>query len=122
LFSLSPSPTSSRISGTLRSITFLGFPITSRAKATFSKTVLSGRSLKSWNTVPTFRRRYGTFHGDRWAMSFPATQMLPRLGSSSFSRRRMNVDFPDPDGPTTKTNSPLRTSMLTSSRATTESL
>jgi hypothetical protein len=47
--------------------------MTSRAKPTFSNTVFSGSSLKSWNTVPMFRRRYGTFHGDRVAMFLPAT-------------------------------------------------
>jgi hypothetical protein len=34
----------------------------------------------------------------------------------------MNVDLPEPDGPTTNTNSLLPTSTETSSRATTESL
>src|SRR5438067_2324920 len=45
-----------------------------------------------------------------------------RVGSSSFSRRRISVDLPDPDGPTTKTNSPLPISSETSARALTESL
>jgi hypothetical protein len=31
----------------------------------------------------------------------------PDVGSSSFSRRRTTVDFPEPEAPTTKTNSPL---------------
>jgi hypothetical protein len=55
-------------------------------------------------------------------MFLPATKMLPRVGSSSLRRRRMNVDFPDPEGPTMKTNSPFCTSTLTSSSATTLSL
>src|SRR5918996_1400279 len=55
-------------------------------------------------------------------MFLPATQMLPRVGSSSFSRRRMNVDLPEPVGPTINTNSPLPISTDTLSRATTLSL
>ena len=34
--------------------------MTSSANATFSNTVLFGRSLKSWNTHPMLRRKYGT--------------------------------------------------------------
>ena len=40
-------------------------------------------------------------------MSLPATQMRPESGFSSLSRRRMRVDFPEPVGPTRKTNSCL---------------
>ena len=36
---------------------------------------------------------------------------------SSRSNRRRKVDFPDPDGPMRKANSPLSTSIETSSRA-----
>jgi hypothetical protein len=45
--------------------------------------------------------------------------MSPLLASSSLRSRRMNVDLPEPDAPTMKTNSPFSTSTLTSSRATT---
>src|SRR5213078_4650078 len=51
-------------------------------------------------------------------MSLPATQMVPESGSSSLVRRCRNVDFPDPDGPTRKTNSPLAMSTEHSRRAT----
>src|ERR1700730_13744378 len=51
-------------------------------------------------------------------MSLPATQMLPSSGRSSLVVKRMNVDFPDPDGPTRNTNSPFWMSMQTSRRAT----
>src|SRR5947209_20584515 len=64
------------------------------------------------------RRRYGTFQLDRLAMSLPATQMRPESGSCSLSSRRMNVDLPEPDGPTRKTNSPFWMSTLTSLSAT----
>src|SRR6266576_915886 len=51
-------------------------------------------------------------------MSLPATQMMPVSGSSSLVRRRRKVDFPDPDGPTRKTNSPLEMSTEASRSAT----
>src|SRR6266498_1860661 len=92
-------------------------PITSRAKATFSRTVLLGRSLKSWNTQPIARRSAGTFQEASRFNSLPATHMRPALGRSSLISRRMKVDLPEPDWPTTKTNSPLPISTETSSRA-----
>src|SRR4051812_5620061 len=51
-------------------------------------------------------------------MSLPATQIVPESGSSSFVSRRRNVDFPEPDGPTRKTNSPLAMSTEQSRSAT----
>src|SRR5687767_3287559 len=55
-------------------------------------------------------------------MSLPATQMRPPSGSSSLFRRRMNVDLPEPDGPTRKTNSPFWMSADASRSATTSPL
>src|SRR5215216_2948723 len=88
---LSWRPTSFSTSGTVRSIECRRAPMTSRAKATFSRTVLLDSSLKSWNTQPMERRRAGTF------------QEASRLSSL----------------PTTKTNSPLAISTDTSSSAST---
>ena len=48
-------------------------PITCRANATFSDTVLLGSSRKSWNTVPIWRRSRGTFQPARRLISLPAT-------------------------------------------------
>ncbi len=93
--------------------------MTSRAKATFSYTVLLLSSLKSWNTLPIERRRAGTFHDCRRFSSLPATQMLPEVGRSSLVSRRRKVDLPEPLWPTTKTNSPFLTSTETSSSAAT---
>ena len=59
-FTLSSSPTNSKVALTLRRISTLGVSITSNAKATFSKTVFLGNSLKFWNTTPILRRKYGT--------------------------------------------------------------
>ena len=55
-------------------------------------------------------------------MSLPATKMWPVSGVSSLFRRRMNVDLPDPEAPTRKTNSPLSISTLASRSATVEVL
>ncbi len=69
-----------------------------------------------------FRRRNGTFHIESFPMFLPATKISPFVGSSSFSSSRISVDFPEPEGPTTNTNSPLPISRFTSPSATTESL
>ena len=42
-----------------------------------------------------------------------------RVGSISLSKRRMIVDLPDPEAPTTKTKSPFSITNETSLRATT---
>jgi hypothetical protein len=94
-------------------------PCTLRAYATFSDAVRLGSSLKSWKTQPTFRRRSGTFERFSRLRSRPPTKMRPPVGSSSFRRRRIMVDLPEPDAPTTKTNSPLSMAKETSFRATT---
>ncbi|SHX01688.1 Uncharacterised protein [Mycobacteroides abscessus subsp. abscessus] len=39
------------------------------------------------------------------------------MGSSSANSSRMNVDFPEPEGPMRNTNSPLSISRLTLSNA-----
>ena len=89
--------------------------MTSMANATFSYTVLFGRSLKSWNTHPMLRRSWGTFQWLSCEMSRPATTIRPLVACSSRSRSLRKVDFPEPDGPTRKTNSPFWTSAVTSS-------
>ena len=92
-------------------------PITCRAKATFWKTVLLGSSRKSWNTVPISRRSCGTLRSGRRDSSRPATKTDPDVAFSSRSARRSRVDLPEPDWPTTKTNSPRSTSRDTPSTA-----
>jgi hypothetical protein len=63
------------------------------------------------------RRRAGTFQEASRFSSLPATQMRPLVGRSSLVSRRRKVDLPEPDWPTTNTNSPLPMSTDTSSRA-----
>jgi hypothetical protein len=43
--------------------------------------------------------------------------ILPWVGSISFRRSRITVDLPEPDAPTTNTNSPLSIVKDTPSRA-----
>ena len=43
--------------------------------------------------------------------------MVPRVGTSSRSSSRRNVDLPEPDGPIRKTNSPLSIDTVTRSSA-----
>ena len=85
----------------------------------FSEAVRFGRSLKSWNTQPTFRRSSGTFERLRRTRSRPPTTIRPSVASSSLRMRRTTVDFPEPEAPTTKTNSPLSMVNETFSSATT---
>ena len=85
----------------------------------FSAAVRFGSSLKSWKTQPRFRRRSGTLEPLRRPRSRPPTMILPPVGSTSFSRSRMSVDLPDPDAPTTKTNSPFSITKETPSSAVT---
>ncbi len=78
-----------------------------------------GSSLKSWKTQPMFRRSIGTFERRSRPRSRPPTMIRPEVGSSSFRSSRTIVDFPEPDGPTRKTNSPFSITNEASSRATT---
>src|SRR5262245_23968713 len=55
-------------------------------------------------------------------MFLPATHTEPASGTSLLFTSRKRVDFPEPDGPTRNTNSPLPTSNVTSFRATTSEL
>ena len=70
------------------------------AYATLSYTVLSCKSLKSWNTTPILLLKYGIRFGFKNVVSFPFIIILPDVGSSSFSINFISVDFPLPDDPT----------------------
>ena len=117
--SLPARPTRSSTAGTCWAITCFGLPMTSWAKAMFSKTVLFDSSLKSWKTLPMLRRNCGTRLDGMSMMLRPATQTAPCSGRSWRLSSRSNVLLPDPDGPTRKTNSPFATSKLASRSATT---
>ena len=49
----------------------------------------------------------------------PATSTVPRVAEVRSAMTRMRVLLPHPEGPIRETNSPLRTSILTSDRAVT---
>src|SRR5437763_6475289 len=53
-----------------------------------------------------FRRRYGTRLRGTSPITRPAIEMRPSEGSISFISRRMQVDLPQPVGPTRNTKSP----------------
>ncbi len=63
------------------------------------------------------RRTYGTEDARILATFRPKTSSCPAVGSSAQKTSRSRVDFPAPDGPVRKTNSPLRISRLTSDSA-----
>ncbi|EAP99815.1 hypothetical protein JNB_06589 [Janibacter sp. HTCC2649] len=111
---LPSSPTISRVSGTSWRIAEVGLPMTCSANATFWSTVLPGRRRKSWKTAPIPRRKRGTLRADRVPRSRPATRTVPAVAFSSRRASRSIVDLPDPEGPTTKTNSPRSTLTFTS--------
>src|SRR5579885_849 len=65
------------------------------------------------------RRSIGTFERFSRARSRPPTTILPFVGSSSLRSSRTSVDLPEPEAPTTNTNSPLSMWKVTSRSATT---
>ena len=69
--------------------------------------------------VPMLRRNIGTFERFSRPSSRPPTTILPPVGSSSLSSSRTSVDLPEPEAPTTNTNSPLSMWNVTSCSAVT---
>ena len=107
-------PTRASASGTACWMKARDAPMTCSVKATFWNTVLLGSRRKSWKTDPMCRRKYGTLRDERVLRSRPSTTTRPSLGPSSRRIRRRQEDFPEPDAPTRKTNSPRCTSKSTS--------
>src|SRR4051795_3737592 len=68
--------------------------------------------------TPTLRREEGILERGTWARSWPATVIEPKVGSDSLISSRTSVDLPEPEAPTTKTNSPGWTAKVTSSTPT----
>ena len=83
-----------------------------------SRTDRCGNSATSWKTIPT-RRRSGGIAAPAPATRRPPISMVPASGDSSPAIRRSTVVLPQPDGPSTVSISPGRTSRSTSSTATT---
>ena len=82
-------------------------PLHIRPKPMFWRTVFHGSSANCWNTTER--------SGPGRSTSLPPTVTVPVEGKSSPAAMRINVVLPQPDGPTTATNS--RSSTLRSMRS-----
>src|SRR5690606_36956622 len=71
---------------------------------TFSATVRQGNSANSWNTTPR--------SGPGPSTGRPSTRSSPAVTGSKPPTMCRNVLLPQPDGPTTVTNSPSPTTRL----------
>ncbi len=111
-FALSASPTRSSssiacfsASSRLKFKSFIG------PSVIFLSTVICGKRLNCWNTIPIFClcRLMFTLGS---VMSVPSKRIVPPVGSSSLLRQRRKVDLPEPEAPITTITSPLRISAL----------
>ena len=82
-------------------------------KATFSATDKCGNSAYDWNTRPTSR-----WCAETRVMSRPASTMRPLCGVSRPAMARMVVVLPQPDGPSSASNSPSATPRSSAGTAT----
>ena len=120
---LSSSPTRRSSSLAFASDSALSAFLTSTgAMVMLSSTVLCGKRLKCWNTMPIFwryRSRLSFFPSAPrfFVMSTPSNMTSPAVGCSRRFSERSSVDLPEPDGPITTTTSPLYMSRLTPSSA-----
>src|ERR1700694_4766361 len=86
----------------------------------FSYTVSSGTRLNIWNTKPIERLRIReSLVSLRVLVSSPRNRRRPDVGWSRQPMRLRSVDLPEPDGPTTATNSPRWMARFTSCSAVT---
>ena len=75
------------------------------AMVMFFSSVMCGKRLKCWKTMPIFWRwRLMLQCGS--VMSVPSKVIVPPVGSSRRFRQRRNVLLPEPEGPMTTTTSP----------------
>ena len=86
------------------------------AQVRFSSTVMWGKRLNCWNTMPIFCRCWLRFMCLSMRSS-PSKMTCPPSGRSSRFRQRRKVDLPEPEGPMTHITSPLLISTLTPLRA-----
>ena len=84
-----------------------GAPAITAGSVTFSSTLMPSSRLKNWNTMPMCRRRMIASSSSVLPTSdSPASDTSPSVGESSPAMMLSSVDFPQPDGPITATNSP----------------
>lgn len=80
------------------------------ASVTFSNALRWGSRWNDWKTNPMRRPRSAVRSASaRAPVSIPSSRYVPLVAPSSSPAIFRNVDFPDPDGPTTATNSPCPT-------------
>ncbi len=82
----------------------LAIPRASSPKATFSHTLISGKSARFWKISAV-----GRLFGPMPAMSSPPMSTRPVVGSRKPEIIRRIVVLPQPDGPRIEKNSPART-------------
>src|SRR5215471_17302114 len=83
-------------------------------KAMFSLAVMCGKSANCWKTVLTGRKFGGTPR-----IGWPLMRISPEVGSTKPATARKSVVFPQPLGPKSAMNSPLRIARETPARAVT---
>ncbi len=88
-------------SATFFSIWSFGTFFILRPKATFCSTVMLGKRLYCWKTMPMLRLDAGTLVTSR-----PSSTIWPSLTLSRPERQRSSVDLPQPEGPSSVTRSP----------------
>jgi hypothetical protein len=93
--------TISATSCTRRARSAAGIPFIRSPNSMFCMTVLCGKSACVWNTMPSPRSR-----GSRSLTTRPSMRISPALGSMKPAIMRKVVVLPQPDGPTSTTNSP----------------
>ena len=104
---LSARPNRSSRSRALVSACFRGVPATMAGSVTFSSTLIPSSRLKNWKTIPMcFLRMRARSFSSLPASDSPDTATSPSVGVSNPATRFSRVDFPQPDGPITATNSP----------------
>lgn len=107
------SPTRASNSSVCSALCSRGTPCRARANAMLPPAVRQGNSLGCWKTTPVARPGTG---------GSPRTVAVPSEGVTKPAAIRSRVVFPQPDGPTSTTNSPGPASRETSSTATTGAL
>jgi len=88
-----------------------GSRFTVSPKATFSSTVIQGKSAYSWKTMAR--------SGPGFSTGLPKESTVPAEGATKPATMLSSVDFPQPEGPSRQTNSLAATSRSMSCSATT---
>ncbi len=96
----SDSPTCSRVSIAIFSLSIFGMPAYINGKVTFSRAVYLGRRLNVWKTNPISLFLISARKSSSILLtSVPLSIYTPLVGVSRQPTRFMSVDLPEPDGP-----------------------